>query len=433
MKPTPIPAAGPLPWWMSPSGITLGFLMPMLFLILLVGQADMPGLTVRGLRFLTPALLALAVGMLAAMAVAGWIGGQLWDRRTPLPPDSAHAAWDRAAAVVGTLALVAYAIWFRDFLLDPALLAATLTGAFKPDRTLITLTPGLTSLANVAPVFFSIYAFRAFGRAAVRPSAVLHLLALLLVVFTLFRVYAWSERLALIEASTAFALAGAVAACRDGRPWLRTLVRLGPFAALPAVVLFFGIAESVRSWTSPTYSGKMGFWEFAIGRIASYYYTSLNNGAGLMSTLDWPTLRFDFTLFWLHRAPLSIGPVFADIVNVDTAYFEPEPFLAKWGDEEFNNPSGLFAVVCDLGIPGAIAYFAVISLLAGYLCQAYRRGALAGVLLYPMLFLTHLELFRYPYLGTPRAFTWAVGIAVAWAIATLGGAQRYTVAKKGAS
>ena len=47
------------------------------------------------------------------------------------------------------------------------------------------------------------------------------------------------------------------------------------------------------------------------------------------------------------------------------------------------------------------------------LFRAYRAGTLSGVLLYPMFFLAFLEVFRYPYLGTQRAFTWAIGIGIA--------------------
>lgn len=404
-----------LPWWMSPTGQCLGFLLPILFLIAYVGQAGFSGLTVRGLRFLSPTYLALGAVLLVVSALAGWVGQHLQVRgpgrgamsSSPGVMGAPSRQWDVAATLVAVVALFAYLVWFKSFFLSPSLLLQTLTGAYRPDRSNIEVTIGVTSLANVAPVFFSIYAYRlAFAGPRIHPAA--HAMAAVLVPLTVFRVYAWSERLALIEASVPFGLALGAMACRSPRRWVRVLVWGGPFIALPALVLYFGMAEYVRSWTSPAYAGKLNFWDFAIGRIASYYYTSLNNGAGLLATLDWPTFAFEHTLYWLHRAPLSVGPLFSSWI--DLPYFQTEVFLEKFADPEFNNPSGLYAVVCDLGLPLGIAYFAAVALAGGLLFRAYGEGRLLGALLYPIIFLSFLEVYRYPYLGQSRAFTWVLGM-----------------------
>jgi hypothetical protein len=171
----------------------------------------------------------------------------------------------------------------------------------------------------------------------------------------------------------------------------------------------------VRSWTAASYNGKLDFWDFAIGRLASYYYTSLNNGAGMLQTMDWPTFRFEYTLLWLHKAPLAIGPWFSDWIHV--AYLQPEQFLTQFLDIEFNNPSGLYAIVCDLGLPLGVLYLGVLAAAGGMLFRAYGAGRLGGALAYPMFFLSFLEIFRYPYLGQPRAFTWGLGILLALAVA----------------
>jgi len=145
--------------------------------------------------------------------------------------------------------------------------------------------------------------------------------------------------------------------------------------------------------------------------MASYYYTSLNNGAALLAMQDWPTWRFEYTLLWLHKAPLSIGTAFSDWINV--RFLQPEDLLTRYLDIEFNNPSGLYAVVSDLGLPLGVAYFAGVALVGGLLFRSYGAGRLGGALAYPMFFLSFLEVFRYPYLGQPRAFTWVLGIFAA--------------------
>jgi hypothetical protein len=402
----------------------MGFLLPILFLIAYVGEVGHAGLTIRGLRFLTLGYLALGALLLLVMALGGWVGRHV--RSAAVGPRD-MTDWDVAALCVSAVALFAYVYWFKDFFLNPGLLLQTLRGEYRPDRSNIELTPGITSLANVAPAFFSLYAYRlAFSGPRMRPAV--HVMCAILVPLTVFRVYAWSERLALIEATVPFALALGAVAARSRRPWVRALLWAGPFVALPALVLYFGMAEYVRSWASPTYSGKLGFWDFAIGRIASYYYTSLNNGAGMLETLNWPTFNFEHTLFWLHRAPLSVGPLFS--AWVDLTHFEPESFLAKFADPEFNNPSGLYAVICDLGLPLGMAYFACVAALGGFLFRAYGEGRLIGATVYPILFLSFLELFRYPYLGQPRAFTWVLGIGMVFMVVNLrqalrGGATRH--------
>lgn len=431
LHPSPHPLPHPLPWWTSPVGLALGFQLPVLALVSWAGAlADgSEVITVRAIRFLGGPHLLLAFGMLMAGVLGAWIGRQL--RLTARPPavpaasnaigiddapDSARdraRAWDRAAAVAGVIALIAYVIWFRDYLLNPALMLDILRGAFVPSRTDITLTPGLTSLVNVAPIFFSIHAY---NRLVARQPAPwwLNLLALALVGLTLFRVYAWSERLALIEAVVPVALAASVPMMRRPGGLLRWLCRAGPYAALPVVVLFFGIAESARSWTSDTYHGKHDFWAWVLGRLATYYYTALNNGAGLLSTVDWPTLKMEFIGAWMHNLP-GLGRHFSEWVGPRGDAL-PE-FFARFADAEFNSPSGLFAIVVDVGLVGGLSYMALLGFIGGALHRAYAESRLVGVLGYPLLLITALEIFRYPYLGEPRAFTWFLGMGLALFVA----------------
>lgn len=402
-----------LPWWCGPAGIAMGFTVPVVLLVALAGAADIPTMTVRGVRFLDTETLALALGLLIVLACGGWLGARI---ELPGRDITDADSWEVGALVCGTLALAAYVIWFRDFVFNPALLFATLTGAFTPDKSLIELTPGVTSLVNIAPVFFSFYAYRVtVGKGRMRRLT--HVLAGALLAFTLFRVYAWTERLALIEAAVPFGLAvGAMLAKLRAHPW--PLLRAGgPYLALPLVILFFGASEYFRSWDSDTYRGKSDFWAFAIGRLASYYYTALNNGAGMFATVDHPTWRFEFVLLWLHTLPLPLARDFSALVN-SPGYDFPE-FLVRYGDVEFNSPTGLFAAIVDLGLPGGMLYLFAIGVVSGLCFTAYRHRRVLGIFGYPIFFISALEILRYPYLGTPRAFTWVVGIVLLWAVARL--------------
>jgi hypothetical protein len=397
-----------MPWWTSPAGINFGFLVPIMLLIAWVGDSAYAGLTIRGIRFLTPYYIALGCGVLLVSGLSGWIGSYVTTDRSIGRQDLGEN-WNRAAKVVGVIVLLAYGIWFRDFVFNPILLINTLVGAYRPDRSNIQLTTGITSLSNAAPVFFSIYAYQVIVR-RVKVSRSMHVMCAMLVGFTLFRVYAWSERLAMIEASVPFGLAGAAFLARAPGRLSSVVLRAGPFLAIPILILYFAMFEYIRSWQSATYNKHFGFWEFATGRLVSYYYTSLNNGAGMLATANWPTFKFENTLTWLHRAPF-IGPLFSRAV--DLQYIQLEEFLTKFGDAEFNNPSGIYGVFVDLGLPLGTVYFCLVGFSGGLIYRAYRSGSLAGVLFYPLFFIAFLEVFRMAYLGMSRAFIWTLGIALA--------------------
>lgn len=411
-----------MPWWCAPAGIAAGFLLPLMFVIALAGDMNHPALTIRGVATLNHDWLLLGALMLVPLMLAGWFGAQLTPASTPVA--ASRATWDQAARLVGGIALFAFVVWFQDFLLNPLHLWETLTGAFKPDRQSIEVTIGVTSLANVAPVFFSLYAFRVVGadvtgRAATPVPRDLHMMFAALAALTLFRVYAWSERLSMIEMVVPFGLAIGSRLMTYRASAAAAVRTLGPYAALPFVVLFFGIAEYARSWSSDTYQGRSDFWEFALGRFASYYYTSLNNGASLLANTPWPTWQYEFVLDWLHKAPFGLGKLFDEWINYKGARFTW--FLSVYQDEEFNSPSGLYGVIADLGLVGGTLYMLAVGLCSGLAFRAWREARLAGVLLYPLFFISFLELYRYPYLGTSRAFTWTLGIGLALGTAWLSG------------
>lgn len=415
-------ALAPMPWWCAPTGVVLGFLIPVMGLIALAGEISSAALTIRGVRFLNLHYVLLGVLMVSGVALGGWVGAQVQlGRSGPSHAGSRPAAdtgydpkpWERAAAGVAAIALLGYIVWFKDFLLNPLLLWHTVTGAWSPSREEIGSTAGVSSLVNVAQVFFSIYAFRLVDGDPRRPPRWMHRLFALMALLTVFRVYVWSERLALIEMLTPLGLAlGRWMAVQRGLRW-RWILRLGPYAALPVVLLYFGAAEYARSWSSATYQGKMSFWEFALGRFVSYYYTSLNNGAGLVATTPEATWHFEHVMEWAHRAPFGAGRAFSEYVG-----YHPDTrssfswFLHTYADVEFNSNSGLFTPIADLGVPGALVYMLLLGLVSGLAFRAYRAGRLGGVLLFPLFFISFFEIFRYPFLGQPRAFTWTLGIVL---------------------
>lgn len=393
-------------WWLSPFGLIVGFLIPVFLSIMLLGEIRSPALTVRGIRFLNLEYSLLGVGLMAVMALMALVGqkielkgrGAIHDRN-----------WVPAAWTLGLISFFAYLFWFREIFFSPATLWGILSGSIRMGRDQIAKAPGLSSLVNFMPIFFALFTHVVMTR----PAAVgrgLRWLAGALVVLTIFRVYVWSERLALIEIGVAVVVPLVCASYGGMAPAWRRLVFFLPIIGLPIALGYFGLGEYFRSWQSDFYQGKMPFWEFAAGRFASYYYTSLNNGVGLLVTQAWPTYNFEYTLAFAYKMPWIFGAVFRYYLELD--YSSLGYFLTKYADVEFNNPSGIYSVVLDVGIVGALIYFGFLGFLSGVLYRSILNGQARGVLLYPMCFVMLLEIYRYPYFGESRSFTAFIGVCL---------------------
>ena len=113
---------------------------------------------------------------------------------------------------------------------------------------------------------------------------------------------------------------------------------------------------------------------------------------------------------------MGLGLVFRGLVG--HKYFASSAFLDAYADPEFNNPSGLFPIVFDMGLPLALVYFFVFGAIAGFLYRGYVAGRLVSVLFYPIFFIAIMEVMRIPYLGESRTFTSTLGGLLAYWLIT---------------
>jgi hypothetical protein len=72
---------------------------------------------------------------------------------------------------------------------------------------------------------------------------------------------------------------------RQGGKPLRN-ARLGPYAALVPLFLFFVAKEYHRSWEIFYVKHYNNIFQFALERLSLHYSTALNNGAGLLKASD---------------------------------------------------------------------------------------------------------------------------------------------------
>ncbi len=231
------------------------------------------------------------------------------------------------------------------------------------------------------------------------------------IVFALAMVRAFlnSERLAVIELLVPFVVSWIWL-----RPQTTRLVRFltlsAPVTAAALLYVFFGAAEYFRSWSS-FYKGRgLSFWSFIGLRLMGYYATALNNGALIWKVNEPLTLQLSPTalgLIW--RFPIlkdALPVVFPSLLRYtggrpDLKYLD---LLATSANMEFNNPSGIFSPIGDFGVAGGLLYWLVCGLICGYLYKESKLRSVAGVFLYPALYISLIEATRVLYWADGRFF-----------------------------
>jgi hypothetical protein len=230
------------------------------------------------------------------------------------------------------------------------------------------------------------------------------------------RALVFSERLALLE----LAVPAVVIVLRQrllGRPATpaaRWGWQLAPLAAVVGLVLFFGVFESFRSWRY--YRDEFNsYTEFTLWRIGGYYTTAHNNGAMAIETqrpfpIPFATLRPLWSIPGLQATPLA----YARLTGVDPAERHLR-MLERYGTPELNNEGGLFQPALDFGLSGLVLFWFAYGLVAGRLYRHFLVGTLAGLTMFPLLFLSILEAPRLLYLFYPRSLPAVVAlVAVIW-------------------
>jgi hypothetical protein len=117
----------------------------------------------------------------------------------------------------------------------------------------------------------------------------------------------------------------------------------------------------------------------------------------------------------LDRTPLG----YSRLTGVDPIA-RHEAMLERYGTLELNNEGGLFQPALDFGVAGMLLFWLASGFWAGRLYRGYLGGTLAGMTLYPLMFLAILETPRLLYLTYPRALpALAMLLVVTWLTARL--------------
>jgi hypothetical protein len=347
---------------------------------------------------------ALALGAGAAVVLRR-------DMALPLSLPFVVPSWAMGALLGASV--LAYAVWFQPLLQDPGMLIEILQGRRANVRDVAPTLPGVTTMTQFGVAYLIAYAAM---RASHARRLALWERAGVALIFALgaIRMVAWSERLAVIELVVTYAVARlAFAQVTSPRIW--SLATALPLAAPLLLWAAFTGTEYFRSWEFFR-NQYDSVWAFSLDRLLAYYATASNNGIGLLvENPHWPEYSGRWIAEWLYMMPF-VGEALREAVgDSKTEYYQF--LLGGLGRAEFNNPSGLFPVVFDIGYAGSMLYFLAAGAIVGTLYDGWRRHAVAGVLFYPPALLFVLEILRFNYFASTRFFPVAVALAFLWAVA----------------
>jgi oligosaccharide repeat unit polymerase len=389
-------------WWLRPAPLILATIVP---LYLSFMTFDYEALVVR--RYVPNANYAWGLVLLLALALGAAMGSgfasgtpEVAPRHTPRIPQ-----WFTAPLLLFTV--VAYVVWFGPLTADPGAVFDVFNGERDHVRDVVQTMPGVTTLTQCGSAFVVLVTIRRFSPG----GALWWERAGVWLVFALAigRAFLWAERLAVLEVLVPWAVT--VAAFSRFRS-LRSarLAILLPIVA--PVFLFFAFAgtEYFRSWRFYQYYYD-SIWQFTYERLMTYYALASNSGIGLLEeSRDWPRYTGRFVFDWAYAMP-KLGGLLIDTFGDVRADFGR--FLIDYGEREFNNPSGLFPIVYDVGYFGSALYFLVVGVLIGLVRQSYARRQPLGLMFYPFCVLFILELLRFNYLASSRFIPIAGSLVVA--------------------
>jgi oligosaccharide repeat unit polymerase len=391
------------PWWQQPYMNVLVWLIPLLVVAWLV-PVEFHWQFRRPTKFIDFNLF--LVGLAGALAIV--VGAYLSSRLPTRSPTVAlqHLVDDKvflqtliaASWLFFAVTVFAYVYWFRDLASNPSLLIDSLTGARRRYnlRDVIDTVPGITTLTQVGVVYVTLFMIRLLYIPKSRPGLIEKGAFALIIVLALVRNFAWSERLGLLEIMIP------VGVLMFRTPKNPRFAALMPVFAVSGLFIFFAFFEYFRSWSGFYQYREESFWMFAISRLAGYYVTALDNGAGWFQTAGSFSAPI-YTIDWLWYFPFDLGQ--SELLKSIGFNIQNYRVWLDWfANIELNNASGIYVVFVDYGVIGGIIFWFLYGLVTGLLYRAYVKGSLFGLLIYPSWFTTLMELPRIRYYSSSRYF-----------------------------
>ena len=313
------------------------------------------------------------------------------------------------------LTVFGYLVWLGVGLKNGATPALFLDVVFSDDATVIESVrddyfptiPGITTCTQfgLPAILLGLYVYFLGDRKAMRWVAIIVALAVVRAILN-------SERLALIELvlpATILTIRMLVLPMKNFL-WTRRAGIIAPLIAPLMLALVFGSFEYFRSWHYYV-DDFNSYPQFVVWRLSGYYTTSHNNGAMALETNQPRPLPYH-TLepFWKFPGVAGSPLGYERLTGLDIEESH-QHMLENYGNPELNNGGGLFQPMLDWGLPGAMVFWLGYGWLGGILYYSYQRGNLGGLLLYPLVFQSILDVPRILVICSTR-FTPAIVVLV---------------------
>lgn len=410
----PLPIGSP-PWWINPAAAALAVTLPVLIASIAV-SSDFQQYFDRPEKFMSPRNFMIGLLGLLAFTAGASFGSRVSLVSKPVSPSRGFLLAREplrlsfASHIILTITLGAYVLYLSPLAFHPSFVVNILGGAQGASYLAIEMKeqvriPGITSFTQLGILYVILLVIRT-KLSYVKITFLERTALTILLLMALVRAIAYSERLAIIE----LLLPVLILVCRSWRSG-RFLLMLLPALAPLGLFLFFASSEYIRSWQDRYQYYESDFLRFAAYRLFGYYVIALDTGAGFLEHLGGgvgPVV----TLQWLWAFPLDIGQNrLLSSLGFDQAAYSS--FLHYYADEEFNNASGLFGPFVDYGFVGGVAFWGFLGCLSGKLFRYYLEGSAAGLLIFPVWFLSIVDIPRVFSFTSTRYFpVFLVGVSL---------------------
>lgn len=393
----------PLAWWMDPIRVILFIVLPIFCFAAYYNRSNYWNYNASR-DFVTSETFGLGLFSMA-MLVLGTVIGRLIIRRQDTVSLIDEERATRVLVVMGWVAIVAYVLLLGTLVAHISLVLALLRGdaaAAGDLRNALGRIPGVTSLVQFGTVYLALVS-TLVTMTKFRMTTRLWVMTGTIFAFAFARSILNSERIALLEAMAA---AGVIPLAYRWRPSLWR--NIAPYLGVLFIFLSFAAGEYLRSWQfyQMQYDSYV---DFIMQRFFGYFSTAINNGAGAYLIYGRDNPYPEITVGWLTKFPV-LGSLLFQQPDISIH----DQFLEMYATLEFNNPGGFYAAFLDYRFPIAALFMAMLGVVIGAVYRCFQNKNLAGMLLYPALFLGTTDLIRILYISDTR--TLPIFLGVAWAI-----------------
>jgi hypothetical protein len=225
-------------------------------------------------------------------------------------------------------------------------------------------------------------------------------------ILILLRVFLNSERLALIEIVFPICLVYLSFKKFGRKNRLRELFYFYSLLIFSAVA-YFAFFEYFRSWQIRKYSWSGNYLSYASERLASYYSTSLNNGAIYYEYRDlfskFPSVTLDFVI----QMPILKQLFFSENTS---NYTWGQVLTSVSNTSEFNNAGVMLTLAKDLSLFGAVVFLFFVGRIYKLFVNRINSGDLYSLIVFATTAIAFIELPRLQWWTLGRTFPIYLGL-----------------------